>query len=176
MPWGSRCASLQLPVLPQPLLEMFFRPNLSNLLCFLHRTVIVRYMSVLNKHSCKHLGKWKFALGEHIRNSLAFLVPQNSYLTGPPSWEMPIFVIAGTTSHKQIRSYYKNKVPGPNSKKLAVSDFTPVTPTLPGGPPRCPAWSKKTDATSQPFENQLFLINAVIIKKPYFITSFPQKN
>ena len=94
-----------------------FRPNLSNLLCFLHRTVIVRYMSVLNKHSCKHLGKWKFALGENLTSSLAFLVPQKSYFTGPLSWEMPISVIAGIMSHKQIQSYNKNKVPGPNSKK-----------------------------------------------------------
>lgn len=94
-----------------------FRPNLSNLLCFLHRTVIVRYMSVLNKHSCKHLGKWKFALGENITSSLAFLLLQKSYFTGPLSWEMPIFVIAGIMSHKQIQSYYKNKVPGQNSKK-----------------------------------------------------------
>lgn len=123
LPWFQKCSE-EAPVHLSSFLCFtttsawdVFRPNLSNLLCFLHRTVTVRYMSVLNKHSCKHLGKWKFALGENITNLLVLLVLQKSYFREPLSWEMPISVTAGTTSHKQIQSYYKNKIPGPNRKK-----------------------------------------------------------
>lgn len=175
-PSGSACASLGLLVFYYNLGLTFLKLNVPNLLCFLHWTVLVHECFIQN--SCKHLGKWKFALEEKVTLTGLFSSAKELFhwVSVMRNAEILAALVLYHTSRPKVTN--RGKVPGPNrKKKYGCESFIPITPMLPNEPPRWHKWIKRhMNATSQPFDNSLFDLTQWYLKAMLYYHLPPTKS